>query len=138
MKIFLILAFILCVTHINAQKYAQKIDFEKLNIQFEHASDQLKPEYIPLIYRLADSLVKNPNLHVIVRGHVCCVKRNKLAKRRAKTVRNYLYLFGVYKSQVSILGMKNTMPVVFPEKTKEDELANMRVDFIFSKQSNPH
>ena len=102
-------------------------------MQFEHASSELKPEYYPLVYRLADTLSRNDDLHVIVRGHVCCVNKNRLAKQRAKVVRNYLIMFGAKKSQITVIGMKNTEPVVFPEKSREDELANMRVDFILKK-----
>ncbi|MBX2948422.1 MAG: OmpA family protein [Crocinitomicaceae bacterium] len=116
-----------------AQNYSKNIDFSKLNIQFEDASAELKPEYLPLIYRLADSLRKTPDLHVTIRGHVCCVKRNGLAKRRAKVVRDYLLLFGTHKEQITTVGMKNSMPIVFPEKTKADELANMRVDFVLTR-----
>lgn len=130
MKYFLFVILLVITGSANAQSHYQDIDFSKLNIQFEDASSQLKTEYIPLIYRLADSLTRTPNLHVTIRGHVCCVKRNRLAKKRAKVVRDYLLLFGVDKRQLTTIGMRNSMPVVFPEKTKKDELANMRVDFI--------
>lgn len=116
-----------------SQTYAETIDFNKLSLQFEHASADLKPDYFALVYRLADTLKRNPNLHLTIRGHVCCVNKNGLAKKRAKVVKNFLILFGVDKKQMTTLGMKNTMPVVFPEKTREDELANMRVDFILKE-----
>lgn len=130
MKLFLpVIVFFACNSAL-AQSYKQDIDFNKLNIQFEDASAQLRPEYIPYIYKLADSLVRTPELHVTIRGHVCCINRNKLAKQRARVVRDYLLLFGVDNRQLTTVGMKNSMPVVFPEKTKQDELANMRVDFV--------
>ena len=113
-----------------AQSHTKHIDFNKLNLQFEDASAVLKPEYTPLIYRLADTLNKSPQLHVLIRGHVCCVNRNGLAKRRAKTVRSYLLHFGVNRKQISIVGMRNSEPVVYPEKSKADELQNMRVNFV--------
>lgn len=129
-----LLFFLLLLTaapFVQAQGHLKNIDFEKLTIQFKDASSEIIPEYIPLLYRLADTLNRNKDLHVLIRGHVCCVKRNGLAKKRAKAVRYYLLLFGVDANQLKIKGYKNTMPVVFPEKTKEDELANMRVDFVF-------
>lgn len=133
MKLFLPVISLLVFNSVIAQSYKQDIDFNKLSIQFEDASAQLRPEYIPYIYKLADSLVRTPELHVIVRGHVCCIKRNKLAKQRARVIRDYLLLFGVNKHQLTTVGMKNSMPVVFPEKTKQDELANMRVDFVLRR-----
>lgn len=115
-----------------AQSYSKNIDFNALSLQFEDASSELKAEYIPLIYRLADTIKKTPTMHVLIRGHVCCVNKNKLAKQRAKVVREYLMLFGVNKEQLTVVGMKNKMPVVFPEKSKSDQLANMRVDFVLT------
>lgn len=133
LKSLFVLTFILIGNFSNAQGYSKDIDFNKLSLQFEDASYELKTEYIPLIYRLADTIRRTPEMHVLIRGHVCCVKKNGLAKKRAKVVREYLMLFGVDKKQLSVIGMKNTMPVVFPEKSKSDQLANMRVDFVLSK-----
>ncbi|MCO5259208.1 MAG: OmpA family protein, partial [Crocinitomicaceae bacterium] len=134
MKLLFYILIVVLTSNVHAQSYAKDIDFNKLSLQFEHASSELKPEYYPLIYRLADTLSKNPNLHVLVRGHVCCVNKNGLAKKRAKVVRNFLVFFGVDKHQITTQGMKNTIPVVFPEKTREDELANMRVDFVLTNK----
>lgn len=115
-------------------QYADVLTIEKLTIQFEDASDEIAGGYIPILYRLADSLIANPSMHLLIRGHVCCVKSNKLAKRRAKAVRYYLELFQVNPAQLKIKGMRNSMPIVFPEQTKQDELTNMRVDFIITQK----
>lgn len=102
-----------------------------LVIQFENASIDIAPGYAPLLYKLADSLQSNPDLHILIRGHVCCVKRNKLAKKRAKTVYYKLLQYGVSKQQMKWKGFKNTIPIIYPEESHEDELKNMRVDFVF-------
>lgn len=104
----------------------------KLVIQFEDASTEIVSGYIPLLYRLADTLNKNLDIQVQIRGHVCCVKRNRLAKQRARAVEHYLILFGVDTKRLTIKGFKNSLPVVFPETSKNDELKNMRVDFVFT------
>jgi len=131
MKLFFTILLLCCLNVSYTQiDPLRDIDYSKLYIPFEHASSQLKPEYIPYIYKLADSIQRTPNLYVVVRGHVCCVNRNKLAKKRARVVRDYLLLFGANKNRVSAIGVKNTMPLVFPEKNKHDELINMRVDFV--------
>lgn len=108
----------------------------KLVIQFEDASTEIVSGYIPLLYRLADTLNRNPDIQVLIRGHVCCVKRNKLAKQRAKAVEHYLILFGVDPERLTTKGFKNSMPVVFPETSREDELKNMRVDFVYTYKAN--
>jgi len=113
-------------------QYTDKFDMNSLVIQFEDASDEIVAKYIPLLYRLADTLNRNESIQVLVRGHVCCVKSNRLAKRRAKAVRYYLELFGVEPKRIKIKGMRNSLPAVSPEKSKADELANMRVDFVYS------
>lgn len=118
-------------THANAQ-YVDRFDMNTLVIQFEDASTEIVSGYIPLLYRLADTLNRNLAIQVQIRGHVCCVKRNKLAKQRAKAVAHYLELFGVDPDRLTIKGFKNSLPVVFPEKSKEDELKNMRVDFVYT------
>ena len=112
-------------------QYTDNFNLNSLVIQFEDASDEIAAKYIPLLYRLADTLKSNISIEVIVRGHVCCVKSNRLAKSRAKSVCYYLELFGVNANRLKVKGMRNSMPVVFPVKSKDDELANMRVDFIF-------
>ncbi len=116
-----------------AQSYSKNLDFNNLILQFDDASSDLKEEYIPLLYLFADTLKKTPSMHVTIRGHVCCVKRNRLAKKRAAIVYDYLLLFGVNSKQLTKIGMKNSIPVIFPEKSKKDELANMRVDFVIRK-----
>lgn len=119
----------------NAQ-YVDRFDMNKLVIQFEDASTEIVSGYIPLLYRLADTLNRNLSIQVEIRGHVCCVKRNGLAKKRAKSVEHYLILFGVDPERLKTKGYKNSLPVVFPEKSKNDELQNMRVDFVFSNKSD--
>lgn len=126
---------ILLVTSKVEGQYIDKFDMNTLVIQFDDASSDIIPTYIPLLYRLADTLNKNTSIQVLIRGHVCCVKRNGLAKKRAKAVAYYLQLFGVDPKRLKIKGMKNKMPVVFPETSKDDELKNMRVDFIFNPSS---
>ncbi|HLU87047.1 MAG TPA: OmpA family protein [Taishania sp.] len=120
-----------CCLHVSfGQSHLKPIDFNKLRLQFDDASAELRPEYIPLLYRLADTLKKSPNLHLTIRGHVCCVNKNALAVQRAKSVEKYLLQFGVKKEQMTVVGMRNSMPIANPEKTREDQLTNMRVDFI--------
>ncbi len=113
-------------------QYVDRFHIDSLVIQFENASSDIKPTDYPLLYRLADTLNQNPAIHVLIRGHVCCVNRNKLAKARARTVRKYLINFGVDPKRLTIQGMRNNMPIIYPEKSHQDELVNMRVDFVYS------
>lgn len=117
------------------QSYSDNIDFKTYSIHFENGSDAVLSKYAPILYRLAEFLKKNPNTKLIIRGHVCCVNKNVLAKKRAKSVEDYLLRFGVNEEQLITKGMKNTIPLVSPEVTFEDKLANMRVDFVIQEKS---
>jgi len=131
LKYFLFFIILFLQWDLTAQ-YVDKFNIDSLVIQFENASSDIKPTDYPLLYRLADTLNQNPSIQVLIRGHVCCVKRNGLAKARAKTVRKYLINFGVDPKRLTSKGMKNSMPIIFPEKSHQDELINMRVDFVYT------
>ncbi len=128
----LIVIVLMSISFNGLSQYVDRFHIDSLVIQFENASSDIKPTDYPLLYRLADTLNQNPAIHVLIRGHVCCVNRNKLAKARARTVRKYLINFGVDPKRLTIQGMRNSMPIIFPEKSHQDELVNMRVDFVYS------
>lgn len=79
------------------------------------------------LYELA---MQDPSLYSHVRGHVCCGPSYRLSKKRAKQVYKYLKRLGIPKERLSYKGYSDTAPLIFPEKTEEDEAKNRRVDFI--------
>lgn len=91
------------------------------------------PNYQYVLWEMAQSLVKDSSIHLLIRGHVCCGPSKRLSKRRARKVYKYLIALGAPKDQLSWKGYSDTCPRVWPEKTREDEAANRRVDFVLRK-----
>jgi outer membrane protein OmpA-like peptidoglycan-associated protein len=52
----------------------------------------------------------------------------RISKSRARSVYNELVHLGIDKSRLDYVGMSNTEPLVFPEKTNADRQRNRRVD----------
>jgi flagellar motor protein MotB len=55
----------------------------------------------------------------------------RISKARAKAVYHELIKQGVEKDRLDYVGMSNTEPLVFPEKTNADRQRNRRVDVKF-------
>lgn len=103
-----------------------------LNIGFYEGKSKL----LSLSYRELDELEKfmkeNPNVKVVIRGHVCCGNKMSLSKKRAKRVYQEMTYRGIAKERMTYKGMSNSDPLVFPELSDNDRQKNRRVDVIFS------
>lgn len=91
--------------------------------------------HVDLNYQyVIDSLItlmhSDSALRIQIRGHVCCGPSYRLSKRRAKKVYLILKRSGIDPKHMSYKGYSDSLPLNFPEKTKEDEAKNRRVDFI--------
>lgn len=91
--------------------------------------------HVDLNYQyVVDSLItllqSDSSIRIHIRGHVCCGPSYKLSKRRAKKVYLILKRTGIDQKHMTYKGYSDTLPLSFPEKTKEDEARNRRVDFI--------
>lgn len=104
----------------------------KLDIQFLTNTDVLLTKSYGEIRALADYLKRNPEVNVLIRGHVCCAPNMKISKKRAKKVYKALITAGIPKKRLKFKGMSNTEPAVFPEESESDRQKNRRVDVIFS------
>jgi outer membrane protein OmpA-like peptidoglycan-associated protein len=104
------------------------------DLKFEGANVQIDGNYQYLLETIVDYLVKNPEIYVHIRGHVCCRPGQRISKRRARNVYRFLKRQGIAKHRMTYRGYSNTIPLAFPEKTDEDERVNRRVDFILSKE----
>lgn len=104
-------------------------------IEFVGGKNKIKPnstEYLEYLYKTLDT---HQELKAHIRGHVCCGKNYRISKKRAKVVYTYLKKKGISKKRISFDGYSNTLPLIFPELTKEDRSANRRVDIIFSNRN---
>lgn len=100
------------------------------NLKYIGSNFRIDMNYRYILEDLAEKAIADTLLYIHVRGHVCCGPSYRLSKRRAKQVYKFLKRMGVPKERLSYKGYSDTAPVVYPEKTEEDEANNRRVDFI--------
>ena len=74
-----------------------------------------------------------PTLEIRIEGHICCVVAKnsdgydsdtqyfKLSENRAKEIYDILIEKGIDETRMEYLGFGKTRPLVWPEKTEEDE-----------------
>jgi outer membrane protein OmpA-like peptidoglycan-associated protein len=84
------------------------------------------------IDKLANFLSENPQINVLIRGHVCCNDDLPLSKARAESVYLILSDKGISIDRMKFEGYSNAIPAVKPEITDVDRQKNRRVDVIFS------
>ena len=104
------------------------------NLFFIGSSINIDMNYQYLLLELSETLLKNPNWKIEIRGHVCCGPSEKISRKRAKAVYDYLRHLGVPELQMTYKGYSDLMPLAFPEKTENDENMNRRVDFLIRRK----
>jgi|GEM_PF-1003739 outer membrane protein OmpA-like peptidoglycan-associated protein len=132
---------IIWISFLTFESFAQELDTtlqanEKLHpfsMSYYGSEFQVDPNYQYVLAEIAQSVAKDSSTHLHVRGHVCCGPSKRLSKRRAKKVYKYLIALGAPKDRMSWKGYSDTCPRAWPEKTREDEAANRRVDFVIRK-----
>lgn len=123
------------------QKGADKIIYEKedkiiadCGIYFDTNMVDIKPEYKPVLKKIADYLQKNPNCKLHVVGHADNVwefaYNLSLSKRRAESVIKALVNeYNVNSKQLIPFGVGNLHPIASNE-TEEGRAKNRRVEVI--------
>ena len=100
-------------------------------VTFRSGSAQIKPTSLDVLQRVAESLKRNPDVRVEVRGHTDSVgaaeTNRQLSHRRAIAVRDFLIQLGVGPSRITAVGYGEDYPVA-PNTTKEGRAANRRVE----------
>lgn len=104
------------------------------DLKFEGANVHIDGNYQYLLETIVDYLLKNPDIYVHIRGHVCCRPGKRISRKRARNVYRFLKRQGISKNRMTHAGYSDTVPLAFPERTDEDERVNRRVDFVLSKE----
>lgn len=106
---------------------ATKNDWEEINFEF---NSHILSDGYPSLLRLAELLNKNPGYRAKVEGHTDWVGshpyNDKLALRRAETVKNFLVKYGASPNQVTTSGSGKRDPKV-DNRTAEGRFMNRRV-----------
>ncbi len=101
------------------------------NILFNSGKATLKPGSFAELDKLANLLLKNPDIRVEISGHTDNVGsasvNKRISKSRALTVKNYLVSRGVPSDKVDYMGYGYDQPIA-PNDTKEGRAKNRRVE----------
>ena len=115
-------------------------------LNFYPGSHRTLPESKPILKKLLQALKENPTLMIEIQGHVCCASKPnedglddetgdfKLSWNRAQYVRDYLIQNGIAENRISYRGFAMTRPLVYPEKTIQDQIKNRRVEILVTAE----
>ncbi len=99
-------------------------------LRFDFNSAVVKPEYYPLLDRVADILKENPGLRVEIQGHTDSIGPEEynmqLSKRRAQAVADYLAGQGIGSDLMTVEGIGEADPVASND-TEDGRARNRRV-----------
>jgi outer membrane protein OmpA-like peptidoglycan-associated protein len=95
----------------------------------EFVGNQALPNYysMPVLYKVLEVMLINPDVKIQINGHVCCGDDMPLSIARAKAVYDYLSQNGVDTSRISYKGFSNTKPLV-KEIDAQTQQRNRRVE----------
>ena len=90
-------------------------------------------ESMPRLKRLKDFLLLNPSISIEVQGHVNdeggnSLSSQRLSKKRAKRIVEYLISCGIEPERLSAVGYGNTKPIYPKPESEEQKEANRRVE----------
>ncbi len=125
------LYFLFICTTVTAQQ-EPKDSLYPLVLFYEGSNCKIDSNYRYVLQDMIRYLKENKEVHVLIRGHVCCGPDKKLSTKRAKKAYRYLKKNGISTDRLSYKGVSNDFPLRFPEKTEEDEAMNRRVDFVLT------
>lgn len=131
---FFIGLFLLSTNAISSPSDSTFIPF-KYQLMYSGESVRIDQNYRYIMEHLVEILKKDTAIQIHIRGHVCCGPGNKISRKRAKNVYRFLKRNGIAKERITYKGYSNEIPLIFPEKTEEDEARNRRVDFILFKRT---
>ncbi|MCS7003766.1 MAG: OmpA family protein [Cytophagales bacterium] len=102
------------------------------NLHFETNSDIIRAESFYDLNRMAQFLIKHPELKIGIEGHTDNVGNDEdnedLSRRRAESVKKYLISKGVSSKNLIAVGYGEKRPIA-PNDTEEGRQLNRRVEF---------
>lgn len=124
--------------HLSNSKIGESLVIRGINFDFGYHKilKKDKPQLEAVLY----ALNQIPTLKLEIQGHVCCwpmgqegfdreTKEYNLSYNRAKAVYDYLVAAGIAANRLTYNGYGMKHPLVYPEKNKDDEYKNRRVEF---------
>ncbi len=111
------------------------------NFNFLPGRHYLTLESQPELEKLLSALSENPRLKIEIQGHICCeiggkdgmdndTYTNNLSVNRAKYIYDYLIKNNIATDRLSYKGLGSIKPLIFPERTENDQNQNRRVEIL--------
>jgi outer membrane protein OmpA-like peptidoglycan-associated protein len=102
-------------------------------ISFATGSDEILPNSEPILFEVADALLRNPGIELIeIQGHTDNIGAHalnmRLSQERAEAVQRWLAKHGVDPTRLMAKGYGPTRPIV-PNITQQNRARNRRVQF---------
>ncbi|MBN2571340.1 MAG: OmpA family protein [Ignavibacteriales bacterium] len=102
------------------------------NIYFDYNKCVLKPDAKAELDKIADQLVKNPGVKIMLSGHTCDrgtdAYNKKLGEKRANAAKEYLVQKGIDATRLLTKSEGETLPAI-ANTTEESRQKNRRVEF---------
>ena len=102
------------------------------DVNFEFGTDRLISESRPVLERITQLLVENPQYRLHIRGYTDSIGSRadnlKLSQRRARSVRDYLMNRGIGSDRITHEGLGEQNPIA-TNMYKDGRLKNRRVEF---------
>lgn len=109
------------------------------SIEFENGKSDLKPQALPLLDKIANTLQTDKSLHITIEGHTDNtgnISLNEaLSLERAYAVKNYLIQKGISKARLDTRGYGQTRPIL-PNTSDTNRQKNRRVEFKIKGEDN--
>lgn len=114
-------------------------------LSFEFGYHVMPKSNLPALQAVSSALKTMPALKLEIQGHVCCgdsaqdvfdkqTGQYDLSDNRAREVYDFLVDNGVDKSQITYAGYGMQKPLVYPEKSKNDQYRNRRIEFMIKEK----
>ena len=103
-----------------------------VGVNFNFNKVNLRPESIPILYNVTETLLTHPEIKVEIQGYTDNVGSSsynkKLSLKRAEAVKSFLISKGVSADRLTAAGMGEANPVA-SNKTAEGRSLNRRIEF---------
>jgi len=108
-------------------------------ISFATGSDEILPNSEPILFEVADVLLRNPDIELVeIQGHTDnrgdFAVNMRLSQQRAEAVQRWLVHHGLESARLMVKGYGSTRPVV-PNITLQNRARNRRVQFAIVRRA---
>jgi outer membrane protein OmpA-like peptidoglycan-associated protein len=101
-------------------------------IYFDFDKYVIRPEFYPILYHMADTMLKYEDVNVEIQGHTCSIGTERyncwLGQKRADSVKDALTLYEVPEERLTTVSWGEYMPAE-SNATEAGRIKNRRVEF---------